>query len=417
MPPLHLWLARWVLPLIEAALVIPIFAMILLRRRKRPQPSLTEDLERMFGRFARRRALSVVAVGLLCLGLRVALLPILGVPEPSAHDEFSYMLAADTFAHGRLTNPPHPLWIHFESFHINQQPTYMSMYPPGQGLILALGMRLGHPWIGILLATALLCSAICWMLQGWLPPAWALLGGVLAILRLGLLSYWMNSYWGGSLAAFGGALVLGALPRLRRNANSRDALLMALGLAILANTRPYEGLALSLPVALILFSWMVREKRFPVKIICQSVVAPIALVLLLTMAAIGGYDRKVTGSAFRLPYAVNAAAYSSFPPFLWQTARPVPLYHHAVMRNFYTRWREDYEESRTLRGFWGHTMGLKVRFWIFFLGSALTIALLSFPFVLYDRRMRAPLLIGAVFLLALSGETWIQPHYFAPATA
>ena len=72
-------------------------------------------------------------------------------------------------------------------------------------------------------------------------------------LKFGIASYWMNSYWGGAVAAIGGALLLGALARILRRAScSRRDVLFAIGLAILANSRPYEGLIFSLPPLIVL---------------------------------------------------------------------------------------------------------------------------------------------------------------------
>ena len=132
--------------------------------------------------FANRRALAVSTIGLLALGLRLALLPILPIPVPEVHDEYSHLLLADTLAHARLANPTHPMWIHFETFHVNWHPTYASMYYPGHALFLAFGqVFLGNPFWGVVLSSGLMCASICWALQGWTcPPGWALLGGFLA---------------------------------------------------------------------------------------------------------------------------------------------------------------------------------------------------------------------------------------------
>jgi hypothetical protein len=271
----------------------------------------------------------------LVLVVRVALLPIWPIPKPSIYDEFSYLLQADTFSHGRLTNPAHPLWHFFESTYILQQPTYASRFPPAQGLALAVGQLLfGHPWFGVWLSAGMLAAALCWALQGWLPPGWALLGAFIG-LDLYLFSYWMNSYWGGAVTAIGGALVTGAWIRIVRAKQRRYAWLFGMGAVIVILARPFEGLLLVVP-ALIALGTADRTGR---------VWPPIIITGLLGASWLAYDNYRVTGHALRLPYREYYEQYEVVPPFSILPASATPrTFRHF---NLESRNRETYERARS----------------------------------------------------------------------
>jgi hypothetical protein len=377
-------------------------------------------VELLGSRLAARRRLAIFSIVALAILARVSFLGIDPIPIPQVHDEFSYLLAGDTFAHGRLTNPPHPMSVFFDTFHVNQHPTYMSKYPPAQGGALALGERLDNPWIGVLISVGVMCGAILWMLQSWLPARWAVLGGLLVLLRFDLFNYWVDSYWGGAVAATGGALVMGAIPRIMTHQRSRDAVLLGLGAGILANSRPFEGFVLCSTVACFLGVWLVRRASPPLKIILLRVILPLFAMLVATAAFIGYYNWRVSANPFELPFTVNNQTYMTTPLFIWQKARAPLQYANQQFSDFYNgdaraEWMYWFESGT--RRILDHTIEDLRSFRDEYFEPQFAMLLLAVPCVLRDRKMRFPCAQFLFCLLASLTGIWFWPHYVAPLTA
>jgi hypothetical protein len=390
------------LNLLETALVI---AAIVAARRWKRTSLLAERAARWLIRVGQRPRLAVAGVFLAALVVRAAFLPLLPIPHPAITDEFSHLLVADTLAHGRLTNPTHPEWVHFESIHVIHQPTYNSDYFPGQGAVLAIGERLGKPWIAMYLLTAAMCAALAWMIAGWLPPLWGLFGGLLAILRFDIASYWVNGYYGGCLAALGGALALGAYPRLLRKPGVGLSLLFGSGIVIIGFTRPFEGLAVALPaLAMLAFAILKSRTRWWVAIPAAAVMAAGFACLLL-------YNRAVTGDPLRPPYAVNQATYG-WPMTLPWFHPPKVQFRHVELQRYYDYELDVHERMNSVL----KRVRSAEELWRFSFGPALSVPLIVLPVVWRRRRVRLLMIMGVLTIVLALIEVGASPHYEAAAT-
>src|SRR5687767_11881854 len=363
---------------------------------------------------------ALVFVAALLLGATPMLLG--AVHPPSTHDEFAYLLAADTFLHGRLSNPTPPLWEHFETFHQIMVPTYASKFPPGQGAALALGALLGAPIAGAWGTVALACAAVCWMLRGALPPRWAILGGLLAAAHPTVF-WWGQTYWGGGVAMLGGALVGGALVRTLDRPKTRWGVVAGVGLAILANSRPFEGtLVGAMLLVIVAFNERARLRLFALRTIL-----PIALVLAPVTAWMGYYNWRVTGDALTMPYLVHARQYMTAPLLWFQDPPPRPQFRHEKMRQYHEGFEfNEYNEQRTpagfARGVWNKVRTIATNS---FAPPTLAVALLGLPWLLKrrhdtDGRARRAALIALAVCLAFPLlhvllTPWLRVQYLAPA--
>lgn len=351
----------------------------------------------------------MAALAAMPIVLRLLLLPNFPVPTPTVSDDFSYLLLADTLSHLRLANPPHPYHRFFETFFVLQEPSYSSIFPLGQGILLAVGRAVtGTPWFGVLASIGCLSALTYWMLRGWVSAGWALTGGVLAVIQFGPLHQWMNSYWGGAVSGIAGCLVFGSLPRLLEHSRTRDAGLLGLGLGIQLLTRPFEFVFLALGAAVFLAVEHRRVRR-------RAWLLPLGVIL-----GCGGlmllHNRAVTKSWLTLPYELSRTQYGVPAAFTFEQ-NPVP------QRPLTPQQQLDYQAQSAVHGegvdslqSYFERLLFRIRYYRFYFLAPLYLTL---PFFLpYVKQFRFAWVAGVVLLFALGTNfyPYFYSHYIAALT-
>jgi hypothetical protein len=367
--------------------------------------------ESWFARLANRRALAVALCAAVSMLPRLATLPWLGPPDAKIADEFSTILGAQTFALGRLTNPAPALWQHFETLHVNVLPTYQTMYQPAPSLFLALGIVVGgSPWWGVWLGCGLMCAAICWALQPLIRPKYALLAGLYCAIKYGMFTQYGDSYWGGAVCALGAALTLGSFVRLVRTQRPVYIPVLILGVALLANSRPFEGFLFALPIAIAMLVWTYRTRSY------VRVLLPTTALIAVLAAGMAYYNYRTTDHPTLMPYVVNYREYHFVQPFLGMAMLPQPHYRHYQMAKLYRTWEgEPGKLEQTPKGIEFLTINKYKFFYREHFARLMVLALVGLGYALWSGRHK---LLASTFLLVMLGlfsvVWWPLSSYAAP---
>jgi hypothetical protein len=239
----------------------------------------------------------------VAIGAAVAVFVVSGVlaflsyeRHPHIPDEVGFVFGARYMAEGVLTIPAPPVPEAFDAFLVafDGERCYSAM-PPGWPLALAVGYRVGLPWLVNPLLAALFV-VLAWRLALELYDR--RIARLVALLAA--VSPW-HVFMGMSLLSHpftGCALLLALLGafRLRRTGRLRYAVPAGLGSGLVLLARPLEGVAAVLLVGLL--ALRIRGRWLSPK--------PIAALALVGIASCGltlAYNRAITGEATSFPVA------------------------------------------------------------------------------------------------------------------
>lgn len=354
----------------------PLFYWGLRNRKAARAGSFTEWLDQGAG--AGSRWLTITACGVLFTlatllsffaGDRSYHLP------PAYHDEFSYLLQAETFASGKL-------WLEgfgsspelFDQMHVLNEGRFASRYFPGTGLWLTLGLALGNVW-----SAQHLAHGLCAMLM-------FLTGRELTSNRVGLLAGLLLATSPGVLLF--STLLLAHLPTLvglltffwsylrwMRTGSTSSLWLAGIGLTFAMLCRPMTAAGFALPCGIYFIAWWVGLPVLPLTSDVPPLrrvfrAAPLAVPILAGLVASAAYNQQITGSLWLSPYQQYTDVYTPRHRYGFGNVRIGEQRLGPKVIDNYDRWAKDLtpalaaENVRTrLVNSWRWTLGI-VPLWL-----------------------------------------------------
>jgi hypothetical protein len=219
-------------------------------------------------------------------------------------DEASYVFQAKLFASGHWSMPPRPIPEFFEQAYVLATPRVASMYFPGHAGVLAPGMLVGFPPLGVLLGLAATGGLLFALARSIAGPGVAALAW--AIWLTAPINPWLRPSYFCETTTTALGLASWLLFRLAVRNGGRKAELAGtaacLGFGFVV--RPITMIAWALPLAVVAFV-LARRRR-----IRPRALAPAGAVLAAVLALLPLWSFETTGDPLRSPYLLYFRQYT-----------------------------------------------------------------------------------------------------------
>lgn len=273
---------------------------------------------------------------------------------PTYHDEFSYLLQAQTFLAGRWSWPAHDRSPDlFHQVHVLDAPTTASRYFPWTGLWLSPWLAIGHPFWGYWCAGAITAALFYLSAVQILDHRPALGVGVLVGVSPGMAVF-SNLLLAHHPTIMALSLFLWAYLRLLQSHQVRFAAVSGIGLTLAMLGRPMTAAGFSLPCGLWLAVELLRMARTSsTRAIAGRIVVAYALPLALGFTTLAIQNNAITGDWLTSPYQLYTDTWTPRHRYGFHnvSAAPPPLTTSEVMRP-YDEWASELTFASALQNVW-----------------------------------------------------------------